>query len=74
MKLSAINVLHPAHFDSLGLFGSHPTTVNSQAKLAARYGAPDIKPPKQWNDMLDQLLDHRSVRYRAPLTRKYDGR
>ncbi|NWD71788.1 NADPH-dependent oxidoreductase [Pseudomonas gingeri] len=37
-------------------------TANSQPKLAARYGAPDIAPLRQWNETLDQLLDHRSVR------------
>jgi len=37
-------------------------TATAQSKLAARYGAPDITPLKQWNDTLDQLLDHRSVR------------
>ncbi|TFY87952.1 NADPH-dependent oxidoreductase [Pseudomonas kairouanensis] len=37
-------------------------TITSQAKLSARYGAPDIAPLEPWNDTLDQLLDHRSVR------------
>lgn len=37
-------------------------TATAQPKLAARYGAPDITPLKQWNNTLDQLLDHRSVR------------
>ncbi|WP_213881046.1 oxygen-insensitive NADPH nitroreductase [Pseudomonas sp. dw_358] len=37
-------------------------TVNAQSKLAARYGAPDVSPLKTWNDTIDQLLDHRSVR------------
>lgn len=37
-------------------------TVNSEPRLAARYGALNIAPLKQWNDTLDQLLDHRNVR------------
>lgn len=36
------------------------STVHS--KLVTRYGASDIAPLKQWNDTLEQLLDHRSVR------------
>lgn len=35
---------------------------NAQLKLAARYGKPDISPLASWNDTIDQLLDHRSVR------------
>ncbi|CAI3803240.1 hypothetical protein GLGCALEP_03188 [Pseudomonas sp. MM221] len=37
-------------------------TTNAQSKLAARYGAPNISPLQQWNDTIDQLLEHRSVR------------
>lgn len=37
-------------------------TTNAQAKLAARYGAPTISALQQWNDTIDQLLEHRSVR------------
>lgn len=37
-------------------------TTDSQLKVAARYGAPDIAPLEQWNDTLDRLLNHRSVR------------
>lgn len=37
-------------------------TTNAQSKLAARYGAPDISPLQQWNETIDQLLEHRSVR------------
>lgn len=37
-------------------------TVTAQSKLAARYGAADISPLKRWNETIDQLLDHRSVR------------
>jgi len=37
-------------------------TTNAQAKLAARYGAPNISALQQWNDIIDQLLQHRSVR------------
>ncbi|HDS1743921.1 MULTISPECIES: oxygen-insensitive NADPH nitroreductase [Pseudomonas] len=37
-------------------------TTNAQAKLAARYGAPEISPLQQWNETIDQLLEHRSVR------------
>lgn len=37
-------------------------TVNAQSKLAARYGAADISPLKSWNETINQLLDHRSVR------------
>ncbi|MCI3945730.1 Nitroreductase [Pseudomonas syringae] len=37
-------------------------TVNAQLKLAARYGTPDVSPLKPWNETIDQLLDHRSVR------------
>ncbi len=37
-------------------------TSNAQAKLAARYGAPTISALQQWNDTIDQLLEHRSVR------------
>ncbi|MFC3606780.1 NADPH-dependent oxidoreductase [Stutzerimonas tarimensis] len=37
-------------------------TINAQSKLAARYGAPGVSPLKPWNDTIDQLLDHRSVR------------
>ncbi|MDG9883818.1 oxygen-insensitive NADPH nitroreductase [Pseudomonas sp. GD04058] len=37
-------------------------TTNAQSKLAARYGAHDIAPLDAWNETLDQLLDHRSVR------------
>gem|GEM_PF-2096580 len=37
-------------------------TPNAQAKLAARYGAPNISALQQWNDTIDQLLEHRSVR------------
>ena len=37
-------------------------TANAHLKLAARYGAPDVSPLKPWNDTIDQLLDHRSVR------------
>lgn len=37
-------------------------TSNAQAKLAARYGAPNISALQQWNDTIDQLLEHRSVR------------
>lgn len=34
----------------------------NQSKLAARYGAADISPLKSWNETIDLLLDHRSVR------------
>ncbi|WP_057430029.1 NADPH-dependent oxidoreductase [Pseudomonas syringae group genomosp. 3] len=37
-------------------------TVNAQSKLASRYGAADISPLMPWNETIDQLLDHRSVR------------
>ena len=37
-------------------------TVNSQPKLAARYGNPNASPLASWNETIDQLLDHRSVR------------
>ncbi|WP_234454974.1 NADPH-dependent oxidoreductase [Pseudomonas lactis] len=37
-------------------------TATAQSKLAARYGAADISPLKRWNETIDQLLDHRSVR------------
>ncbi|MCQ3024056.1 nitroreductase family protein [Pseudomonas savastanoi] len=37
-------------------------TVNAQSKLAARYGAADISPLKPWNETIDLLLEHRSVR------------
>lgn len=37
-------------------------TATAQPKLTARYGAPDVAPLKPWNDTIDQLLDHRSVR------------
>ncbi len=37
-------------------------TANAQSKLNARYGAPDIPPVTQWNEVIEQLLDHRSVR------------
>jgi nitroreductase len=37
-------------------------TANPQLKLAARYGAADISPLKSWNETIDLLLDHRSVR------------
>ncbi|MGN8260186.1 oxygen-insensitive NADPH nitroreductase [Pseudomonas sp. SMSB3] len=35
---------------------------DSQARLAARYGAPQIAALKQCNATIDQLLEHRSVR------------
>lgn len=37
-------------------------TGNAQSKLAARYGAADISPLKPWNETIDLLLEHRSVR------------
>lgn len=37
---------------------SHTT----QQRLAARYGTADIEVPGNWNPLLDQLLEHRSVR------------
>ncbi|WP_373874882.1 nitroreductase family protein [Pseudomonas qingdaonensis] len=37
-------------------------SANAQSKLSARYGATDISPPTQWNEVIEQLLDHRSVR------------
>lgn len=37
-------------------------TVNAQSKLAARYGVPQGSPLEPWNETIDQLLDHRSVR------------
>ncbi|MDZ4021073.1 NADPH-dependent oxidoreductase [Pseudomonas sichuanensis] len=37
-------------------------TANAQSKLSARYGATDVSPPTQWNEVIEQLLDHRSVR------------
>ncbi|PVZ19684.1 MULTISPECIES: NADPH-dependent oxidoreductase [unclassified Pseudomonas] len=37
-------------------------TATAQARLAARYGAADGPALEQWNQTLDQLLDHRSVR------------
>ena len=37
-------------------------TANAQSKLNARYGAPNISPGTQWNEVIEQLLDHRSVR------------
>lgn len=37
-------------------------TDNARSKLAARYGVDDSSPLSQWNDTLDLLLDHRSVR------------
>jgi nitroreductase len=37
-------------------------TLNPQSKLAARYGVPDVSPLIPWNQTIDQLLDHRSVR------------
>lgn len=37
-------------------------TLNAQSRLAARYGQPDIAPLAAWNETLDRLLDHRSVR------------
>lgn len=35
-------------------------------RLAARYGGPAQVPPPAWNDTLDLLLDHRSVRRFLP--------
>ena len=37
-------------------------TTNNQSKMAARYGAPDASTLLTYNDIIDQLLDHRSVR------------
>ncbi|MGZ0701503.1 nitroreductase family protein [Pseudomonas piscis] len=37
-------------------------TANALSKLNARYGATDISPVTQWNEVIEQLLDHRSVR------------
>lgn len=34
----------------------------TQARLASRYGQPDMQPPTSWSPVLDQLLEHRSVR------------
>jgi nitroreductase len=44
--------------------------TDTQKRLASRYGQPDIEVPGNWSPMLDQLLDHRSVRAftDAPLT------
>ncbi|UZJ62350.1 hypothetical protein OKW98_11835 [Pseudomonas sp. KU26590] len=36
--------------------------TNNQSKMAARYGEPDASALLAWNDIIDQLLDHRSVR------------
>ncbi|MEN4749891.1 hypothetical protein ABEH28_08980 [Pseudomonas sp. Ps21-P2] len=36
-------------------------TTNNQSKMAARYGEPDASALVAWNDIIDQLLDHRSV-------------
>ncbi|UZJ58042.1 nitroreductase family protein [Pseudomonas sp. KU26590] len=36
--------------------------TNNQSKMAARYGQPDASALLVWNDIIDQLLDHRSVR------------
>lgn len=37
-------------------------SVNAQSKLAARYGSASALAPTLWNQTIDQLLDHRSVR------------
>lgn len=37
-------------------------TTNNQSKIAARYGEPDASALLAWSDIIDQLLDHRSVR------------
>jgi hypothetical protein len=37
-------------------------TANNQSKMAARYGEADASALLTWNDTIDQLLDHRSVR------------
>ncbi|WP_244160268.1 nitroreductase family protein [Pseudomonas graminis] len=37
-------------------------TTTSQSRMAARYGEPDASALTTWNDTIDQLLDHRSVR------------
>ncbi|MFK3798863.1 NADPH-dependent oxidoreductase [Pseudomonas sp. NPDC088444] len=37
-------------------------TDTAQQRLATRYGQPDIQVPGSWSPMLDELLNHRSVR------------
>lgn len=37
-------------------------TTSNQSKMAARYGEPDASALLAWNDTIDQLLNHRSVR------------
>lgn len=37
-------------------------TTNNQSKMAARYGEPDASALLACNDIIDQLLDHRSLR------------
>jgi nitroreductase len=37
-------------------------TDSTQKRLALRYGQADIQTPASWSPMIDQLLDHRSVR------------
>jgi hypothetical protein len=36
--------------------------ISAQSKLAARNGAAFISALKRWNETIDLLLDHRSVR------------
>lgn len=36
--------------------------MTGHSKLTARYGTPDISPLTQYNQIVEQLLDHRSVR------------
>lgn len=37
-------------------------TTTNQSRMAARYGDPEASALATWNDTIDQLLDHRSVR------------
>lgn len=37
-------------------------TADSRAKLVARYGTEEVSPLSQCNAVIEQLLDHRSVR------------
>lgn len=36
--------------------------MTAHSNLTARYGTPDISPLTQCNEIIEQLLDHRSVR------------
>jgi nitroreductase len=46
---------------SIEILDPHMTDA-TQKRLASRYGHPDIAVPGNWSPILDQLLEHRSVR------------